>query len=87
MAISDREQGVEILENPQIYPKVNINQANKEELVHIPYIGEYTAQQIIRYREENNGFQSIEEIKKIKGIKERNYQRFVNYLSLNNHVF
>ena len=50
--------------------KVNLNTAGKAELMTLGGIGESRAEAIISYREENGGFRSIEEIKKIEGIKE-----------------
>jgi len=73
---------VNFIESSRSYPKVNINNATAEELVAIPYIGQYTAQQILAYRESLGRFASLEELKLIKGIKEKNYQIFVNYLTV-----
>lgn len=57
-----------ITNNTNTSSKVNINTASKEELTKISGIGEKKAEDIIKYREENGGFKSIEEIKNIQGI-------------------
>ena len=50
--------------------KININTAGKDELMELTGIGEAKAESILRYREEHGGFQSIEELMQIEGIKE-----------------
>jgi competence protein ComEA len=54
---------------------VNINTASKDELMTLPGIGEARAISIIQYRETNNGFQCIEDIMKISGIKESMFEK------------
>ena len=49
---------------------VNINQADAAELMTLPGIGEAKAADIIAYRETQGGFASIEDIKKVSGIKD-----------------
>lgn len=49
---------------------VNINTASLAELTAISGIGESRAQAIIAYRERNGSFRTIEDIKKVDGIKD-----------------
>jgi competence protein ComEA len=49
---------------------VNINTATVTELTGVSGIGESRAQAIIDYREKNGAFRSIEDIKKVEGIKD-----------------
>lgn len=50
--------------------KVNLNTATREQLMTLPGIGGAKADAVIAYREEYGGFQAIEDIMKIRGIKE-----------------
>ncbi len=61
---------------------VSINQANLEELMMLPGIGEGLAQRILEYRNSMGLFQRIEDIMKVKGIKERLFDKIKVYLSL-----
>lgn len=62
--------------------KVNINTANKDTLMTLTGIGEAKAEAIIRYREEHGGFQSIEEIKGIEGIKDGVYNKIKDEIEI-----
>ena len=49
--------------------KVNINTADKTELMTLPGIGEVRAAAIVEYRNSYGDFQTIEDIMNVKGIK------------------
>lgn len=55
--------------------RVNLNTATKEELMTLSGIGEARAESILAYRTERGGFQSIEEIQQVEGIKSGIYNR------------
>ena len=55
--------------------KININAATEQELESLKGIGPATAKNIIRYREEYGGFSSIEEIKNVKRIGDKIFEK------------
>ncbi|MEG1441824.1 MAG: helix-hairpin-helix domain-containing protein [Oscillospiraceae bacterium] len=56
-------------------PIININTATNEELCKIDGIGEKFAQRIIDKRNELGGFTSIEQLKDVKGIGEKTFEK------------
>ena len=73
---------VNFADSDSVYDKVNINAASADELEAIPYIGKMTARNIIDFRERNGKFMSIEDLKKVKGIRDKNYQIFSKYVKV-----
>lgn len=61
--------------NEPLNTSVNINKANKEELMTLSGIGESKALKIIEYRTDNGNFKSIEEITKVSGIGSSIYEK------------
>src|SRR3954447_17658188 len=61
---------------------VNINQATREQLDVLPGIGPTKAQAIIDYRNANGPFKSPEDIMKVKGIKEGEFAKIKNDISV-----
>lgn len=61
---------------------ISINTATKEELMTLTGIGEKKADDIIKYREENGEFTSIEDIKNVKGIGDSLFEKIKDYITL-----
>ncbi len=51
-----------------LYASVNINTATAEQLQNLQGIGKVKAERIVKYRQEHGNFQSVEELKEVKGI-------------------
>lgn len=62
--------------------KISINSATLEELCDLSGIGIKTAEAIIKYREEHNGFKYLEELMMIKGIGEKKFEKIKDQISL-----
>lgn len=62
--------------------RVNINAASVEELCEIPGIGATRAAAIVSYREEHGGFEDLEDIMKVSGIKEGTFEKIKGSISV-----
>ncbi len=60
--------------------KINLNSATKQELVSLPGIGEGIAERILLYREEHKKFSTINDLRKVKGIGEKKFERLREYI-------
>ena len=74
---SAEEKSAEISVRNKI--RVNLNEADIEDLMNIPYIGEKKARDILEFREKNL-FQTAEDIMKIKGIKKQTFEKMKEYI-------
>ena len=59
---------------------ININTASADELEKLPHIGRKTAENIVRFREENGPFRRPEHLMQIRGISEKRYLELYPYL-------
>lgn len=62
---------------------VSLNSATAAELQTLPGVGPATAQKILDFRKENQGFRSIDELRHVKGIGEKKLAAMRKYLKLN----
>lgn len=56
-------------------PVVNINKASAEELDAIRGIGPVLAERIVKYREQNGAFKTVEDLSKVHGINGSKFQK------------
>ncbi|WP_194750220.1 helix-hairpin-helix domain-containing protein [Staphylococcus chromogenes] len=61
---------------------INLNLAQESDLIEVPGIGPSKAQSIIAYRDEKGGFKSVEDLKEIKGIGEKTFEKLKDYFTV-----
>ena len=62
---------------------ININTADEEELKKIRGVGPVIAKRILEYRQNNGAFQAIEDIKKVRGIGEKTFEKMRDSITVN----
>jgi len=65
------------------FAAVNINTASVEELDAVKYITPAKARAIVDYRSKNGPFKSLDELKNIKGFKEKSIAKLSGELTVN----
>ena len=61
---------------------INLNTATKDELVALPGVGPAKAQAIVDYRKAHGAFKSVEELKDVKGIGAKRYEKIKGELAV-----
>jgi competence protein ComEA len=64
--------------------QIDLNQAERAELLQIPGIGENLARRIIDHRQENGPFQSVEDLRAVRGIGPMTLERIRAWVRVNN---
>lgn len=77
-----KDGDVLIIEGKQSLAKISINTASKEDLETLPGIGPSMAQKIIDHRNSQGLFQRIEDIMKVKGIKEKLFEKIKDLIRI-----
>lgn len=62
---------------------ININTADKEELTKLRGVGPVIADRILEYRQNNGAFETIEDIKKVKGIGPKTFEKMKDSITVN----
>jgi competence protein ComEA len=63
---------------------LDLNRVSIEDLCLVPGIGESLAREIVAYRERRKGFQSVDELKNVKGIGSKKYSPLKNFFMVKN---
>ena len=61
---------------------ININTAEKQNLVKLPKIGIVTAERIIRFRDDYGPFKSLDDLLKVKGIGPKTLEKLKSQITL-----
>jgi len=62
--------------------RIELNQANREQLLQVPGIGDRTAEKIEAYRKENGPFRGKAELTNIRGIGPAKYEKMGDWLTV-----
>ncbi|QTM99890.1 ComEA family DNA-binding protein [Sediminibacillus dalangtanensis] len=62
--------------------KIRVNTADAEELTKLPGIGPSKADAIIQYRDENGGYQQLEELLEVAGIGEKTLEKIASSIQV-----
>ena len=60
--------------------QISVNKAELDEFEALPGIGPSLARRIIEYREQNGGFKEIADLKKVKGIGEKLFEKIKPFI-------
>lgn len=85
-AVTETEQII-VTEPTTEYTYININTADTAMLQKLEGIGEVTAAEIIRYRNEYGSFRNIEEIMLVTGIGEATFEKISPHIYVENPVY
>jgi competence protein ComEA len=61
---------------------LDLNRASVEDLRLVPGVGDPLGREIVAYRERRRAFNSVEELKNVKGVGEKKYESLRKYLTV-----
>lgn len=62
--------------------RININEADEAALMNLPGVGKTLAGRIVEYRKRFGNFRSIEEVKKVRGIKKNLFDKIKDNITV-----
>ncbi len=63
--------------------KIDLNTATVSQLQTVKGIGPKLAASIVQYRTEHKGFKTLDELKSVRGVGSKNFDRFKEQLTIN----
>ena len=79
--ISSRNN-IRLINVNQRHATVNINRATPQQLERLHGVGPSLAQDIVSYREQMGGFKELEEIKNVKGIGKKKFEKLKDLIAI-----
>lgn len=79
---NNSDERADNLESNESFDIININTATLNEFTKLYGVGAVTAQRIIDYRNKTGGFKSLDEIKKVKGIGDKTFEKIKPFIEL-----
>lgn len=73
---------VSIMSVGMAFAAININTATEQELQALPGVGPVKAKEIVDYRKTNGNFKAIEDIKKVKGIGDKMFDKLKSNIAV-----
>ncbi|MBI3495138.1 helix-hairpin-helix domain-containing protein, partial [Candidatus Berkelbacteria bacterium] len=67
---------------PKSMSLVNINTASAAQLDALPGIGPVLAKRIVDYRSANGPFKTIQDVKNVKGIGDKTFEKFKDQITI-----
>ena len=61
---------------------ISINQANKEEFMALPGIGEVLAERIVDFREEHGAFSAPEDLLQVEGVGKKRLEEIIDLITV-----
>lgn len=82
VSTNNNQQPTNSNETIQGQSQINLNTANEASLTKVPGIGPSKAKEILNYKEQHGQFTSVDELKKIKGIGEKTFEKLKQYFTV-----
>ncbi|BGE82285.1 helix-hairpin-helix domain-containing protein [Staphylococcus petrasii] len=79
---SENINGKTSTQNAPTQNKVNLNTATESDLLNVPGIGPTKVKEILEYKQKNGQFNSVDNLKEIKGIGGKTFEKIKDYFTV-----